>query len=155
AHRLLPANTLIEHPAGFTDTTHLGRWSGIWQTASRPDIGDIHPPLGYLFVRGWGELFGFSETSLRSLSALASLAGILLLFLAARELHDEKIALWASLLMALAATQITFAQETKHYALLQFFALAAALALVRIEKRGPNFLRALSLTVMVLAVMLT
>ncbi|MGB4872356.1 MAG: hypothetical protein WBP47_20040 [Candidatus Promineifilaceae bacterium] len=34
---------------------------------------DIHPPLYYLLLRGWRELFGDSEFGLRSLSAFAGL----------------------------------------------------------------------------------
>src|SRR5438270_315136 len=64
-------------------------------------------------------------------------------------------ALWAWLIMALALAQIQFAQEVKHYALLQAEALAACLAIVRIEKRGGSGLRYAGLALGVLAMLLT
>jgi len=44
--------------------------------------------------------------------------------------------LWAALLMSLAGPQIQYAQEARNYALLTLVALAAAAALVRMERRG-------------------
>jgi hypothetical protein len=154
AHRLLPTNTLIDPALSFTDPAHSEPWWKIWP-ACRGATGDIHPPLAYILLRWWCALFGYSDVSARSLSVVASLAGILLLYLIGRELHGSAVALWGCLLMALASPQILYAQEAKHYALLQAMALSTCLALVRIEKKGTSRARLLTLGVGIVAMLFT
>src|SRR5882672_7476442 len=135
AHRLLPANTLIERAPDYFDARRAEGWWRIWPACTGP-AGDLHPPLPYMVLRWWSGVFGQSDRAARGLSVVASLAGLGLLFLITRELHGDGVALWACAIMALAGPQIQYAQEAKHYALLQAFALGACLAMVRIEKRG-------------------
>ena len=154
AHRLLPTNTLIERVPAFTDPARAAPWWNIWP-ACRGKTGDIHPPLPYILLRWWCDLFGFSDAAVRSFSAMCSVAAIGLLFFIGRELHGVGVALWACLLMAVASPQIQYAQEAKHYALLQAIALASCLALVRIEKRGASARRLIGLGTGVLALLFT
>src|SRR5271165_5549902 len=44
--------------------------SNPWQQIVRIISVDTAPPLYYLLLRGWTQLFGFSEAALRSMSAL-------------------------------------------------------------------------------------
>src|SRR5438067_13785559 len=47
---------------------------------------DTQPPLYYWTLKAWGAVFGASELSLRSLSAVAGMMAVLLTFLIGRRL---------------------------------------------------------------------
>ncbi len=126
-------------------------WLEIW-THMRLDN---HPPLYTVLLRFWREAFGMREAAVRSLSAVVSLIAILAMFDAARLRHGIQPALWACLLMAVAAPQIQYAQETRSYALLLAEGMIAAAAMARLERLGPNIMRAVVLTLAVTAMALT
>lgn len=116
---------------------------------------DNHPPLYFFVLRLWREAFGDGEAATRSLSVLASLAGLLLLFDAVRVLHGAPAGLWAALLMAVAGPSVRFAQEARGYALAASLVIAAAAALARLERDGPGRLRATAFGLAALLAMLT
>lgn len=86
---------------------------------------DIHPPLYYWLLRLWTQVFGVSETPLRSLSALLGV----LLVLATTHLgsicFNRNIGLAAGFIAALAPFQVYYSQEARMYMLL---ALEATIA---------------------------
>lgn len=106
---------------------------------------DNHPPLHFLLLRAWREAFGDGAAVVRSLSILFSLASLLLLFDAVRQLEGVEGALWATLLASLAGPHVYYARETRSYALLLFFLLGAAAAAARLQAQGPSLWRALAL----------
>lgn len=81
-----------------------------------------HPPLYYTLLWTWSQLFGTGEVALRSLSALASVLTLPVVYGIGRLAlpgKDGKVAgLLAALLLALFPTQIAYAQETRVYTLL-------------------------------------
>jgi uncharacterized membrane protein len=155
AHRALPLDAVIDPMPAVFDSAHAAPWWLIWPACVGATTGDTHPPLPYILLRFWCDLFGYTDAAVRAFSAVASLAALLLLFLIGLELHGRGPALWACLIMALAQPQIEYAQEAKHYALLQAMALAACLALVRIEKRGGSTGRYIWRGLTVLAMLFT
>jgi mannosyltransferase len=76
------------------------------------------PPLYYMAIGAWIQLFGWSEAALRSLSVVSSSLAIILVYALGRELFGRRQGLVASALFALSATQIYYAQEARPYALL-------------------------------------
>ena len=52
-------------------------------------IGDIHPPLYYIILRGWIFIFGHSVFSCRLLSAIFSILTLPILYLTGKEIKDE------------------------------------------------------------------
>ncbi len=90
---------------------------------------DQHPPLYYLLLHGWMALFGDSERSVRSLSALLSIATIPLFYIAGKKLVGRTAAMVAVFLLALSPFHIRYAQEARMYALAAF--LAAGLLYAR------------------------
>jgi hypothetical protein len=150
-HMHVPRNAPISPAPDWTSPAHAHPW---WQIPVRL-TRDLHPPLPYLMTRGWVAMFGTSEKALRSLSLVASLATIVLLFAIARMLHGNAVALWACLIMALAGPQIDYAQEAKHYALLGTWALVACFFIVSIEQRGPGRGRAIGLLLAALGALFT
>jgi hypothetical protein len=126
-----------------------------WLRLFLPDPQDIHPPLYYVLIRAWANLFGFSEFALRAFSAVASLAAVALLYFTVRELAGRAAASWAALIMSLASPQIEYAQEARSYALVLCISLAACLSLVRIIKHGVQLRRLVILSCLVLAMLET
>ncbi len=98
----------------------------------------LNPPLYYLVLRAWRELFGDSVAVARALSALLSLAAVGVVFEAGRRLYDVESGLWAALIMAVAEPQIAYAQEIRNYALLTLVGAGALLAMARFEESGAS-----------------
>jgi 4-amino-4-deoxy-L-arabinose transferase-like glycosyltransferase len=76
------------------------------------------PPLYYTLAAWWTGLFGTTEFGIRSFSAIASVAAIPLIYWLGRELVGNVCGVVAAVLMALAPTNIYYAQEARTYALL-------------------------------------
>jgi uncharacterized membrane protein len=96
--------------------------------------GDFHPPLYYLILRSWAMVFGTSAIALRSLSILAGLGGIYILYPIVRELFNNRVAPVSSLLLATSGLHIYFSQEVRMYQLASFFVLLAIYYFVKTEK---------------------
>jgi hypothetical protein len=149
----LPANELVEPPIGrVTGLKDAVSWWRIWT-----DMEDYvtHPPLYFVTLRLWRELFGEGDIAARSLSVVFSLLSILLIYDVGRLLSDRVTGLWAAALLALASPQILYALEVRNYTIQLPFALAAASALLRIEKSGPSWPRLVGLAAALLALVLS
>jgi mannosyltransferase len=83
------------------------------------------PPAYYVLIHIWVRLFGTTEAATRSLSALAGLASIAIIYVVGRELFGRSVGLIGALIMAISEFQIYYSQETRFYSL---FALAALLS---------------------------
>ena len=80
---------------------------------------DTAPPLFYLLLRGWVLVFGFSETSLRSMSALmASIALLVFVLIARRLLKSPWAVALAISLFSFSFMQIAYAHEARFYAMM-------------------------------------
>src|SRR5262249_13382086 len=89
------------------------------------------PPLYYMALGAWIQLFGSSEFALRSLSVISSSFAIVLVYILGKELLGYKRGLIAAALFAASATQIFYAQEVRPYALLLIPVLATLIACAR------------------------
>src|SRR5688500_14771764 len=79
AHEAILEGVVFETLPDVTSLQRARPWWSIWSSLHR----DTEPPLYYVLVRGWRELFGgagTSESVVRGVSVLASLASIALLF---------------------------------------------------------------------------
>jgi mannosyltransferase len=84
---------------------------------------DIHPPLYYLFLRGWRELVGETEFGLRSFSAVAGVLVVAVTISLAQMIVDYRnffVMLVAGVLAAVSPVLVYYSQETRMYALLAF-----------------------------------
>ncbi len=148
----LPRDVIIESPRPITELSAAnGSPVRIWSSFER----DWHPPLYFVVLRAWRHVFGSSDVAIRSLSVLASLLAIILLFDIGRMLFDRRVALWACLLLAFAHPQIWYAQEARSYALVQFLILGAADSVLRIERLGFQAWRGVGLGLCLLGAMLS
>jgi uncharacterized membrane protein len=100
--------------------------AGIWFHAAH----DVHPPLYFMLLHGWIELFGDGIFSIRSLSALLGIVtvafGVWLVSLVA----TRRAAVLAGVLLALLPTAVRYSQEVRMYSLLGVWLIGATLALV-------------------------
>lgn len=90
---------------------------------------DGHPPLYYLLLHGWTRVFGTGDEAVRSLSGVASLATLPLLWLAGRRYGGRPTAVAAVVLLATSPFAIRYATEARMYALVMLLVVAGWLCL--------------------------
>lgn len=116
----------IWHDEGFTMMLSGRGPAAIWAGSAR----DVHPPLYYLLLHGWRNLFGDSIYAVRSLSALAGIALVVLIVWLVRLIATRRAAILAGVFAALMPILVRYSQEVRMYGLLGVFVLAATIALV-------------------------
>jgi len=151
-HLLLPEGVIITEPPVLTSLDGAPPWWRIWTSMREM----THPPLYLIVLRWWMEAFGTGPMAVRSLSAVSSVIAVLLLYDVVRlQLSSRGAAAWAAVLLIVAGPQVQFAQEVRPYAFMVMLALAAADALVRVERLGATPLRLAAFAAALLALMLT
>ncbi|MHB8059824.1 MAG: glycosyltransferase family 39 protein [Gaiellaceae bacterium] len=103
-------------------------WSGFlhWIHASEGNMSLYH-----LLLFGWARVVGSSEVAARSLSAVAGVASVAVLFLLAKRLAGMRVALLAGLLMAVNPLYVRYAQEARGYSLCLLLVTLASYLFVR------------------------
>jgi mannosyltransferase len=86
--------------------------------------------LYYVLLRFWVHFFGDGEWAVRSLSALFSIATVAVLYALGRALFGTRVAWLGTLLFALNAFHVRYAQEARGYSQLAFFVTLSSLCLV-------------------------
>jgi len=91
-----------------------------------------HPPLYYVMVRLWAQIFGDSPTGVRSLSAIISLLIFPSVYWLCLELFDSQVVGWMAIgLIAISPTHLYFAQEVRQYGLWMTEILVSSAILLR------------------------
>ncbi len=75
------------------------------------------PPIYYLLMKGWINLFGNSPAAVRLSSAICGIFTVLAIYGIGRKLFNESLGLYMGLLMAVSPMDIYYSQETRGYAL--------------------------------------
>ena len=88
------------------------------------------PPLYYVLAWAWTRVFGLTEYGLRSLSALAGIATVPLVYATARRLAGPRAGVIAGALLAVSPLMIWFSQEARAYALATLLAALTLLCAV-------------------------
>lgn len=112
---------------------------------------DVHPPLYYLVAHVWQGMFGTSELAIRSLSAVFSLATVILVYLLVRRLFSEGTARLAALFVALGPFVVRYSEEARMYGMAAFFVVLATYLIVRIAAKQTASLKIWLLYGLVLA----
>lgn len=97
---------------------------------------DVHPPLYYVMLYGWGALAGRSEYAARFLSLGFDLLSLALLTYAGATLFGRRVAITVAVLVALSPISVFYAQEARMYALLVLLTLSSSLFCYRFLARG-------------------
>lgn len=116
---------------------HLNPDRGISDTVGYLITSDPqHPPLYYMMVRMWAQLFGDSIVGVRSLSAAISLLIFPSVYWLCLELFESKAVGWVAIaLMAVSPLQIFLAQDARQYGLWMVTILLSSAALLRTLRR--------------------
>jgi mannosyltransferase len=115
---------------------------------------DGHPPVYYLLLHVWMDVFGEGATAVRMFSALISLATLPVAWVAGLRLGGRRCALAVVVLMAVTPSAVRFGSETRMYALVVLLALLGWLAARRAFER-PSLGRLLAVTVVTGLLLLT
>jgi mannosyltransferase len=91
--------------------------AGLAEIAARTAL-DIHPPLYYWLLHFWMRLFGQSEVAVRSLSSVAAVLLVAVIYRLGVRLFDRRAGLMAAFVAAVSPFQVYYAQEARMYALL-------------------------------------
>ncbi|MBL8166322.1 MAG: glycosyltransferase family 39 protein, partial [Anaerolineae bacterium] len=92
---------------------------------------DIHPLLYYGTLNIWMNIFGQSAFAVRLWSALLGVVTVALIYLLARTLFNERTALAAALITAIAPFHVQYSQEARMYTLLGLLLVAATLCFIK------------------------
>jgi mannosyltransferase len=87
------------------------------------------PPLYYCVAWVWARLFGFTESGLRSLSAVAGVVAIPIAYATGKKLISTRVGLIAAGLTACSPLLIWYSQEARSYSLLVALSAVSLLAL--------------------------
>ena len=93
-----------------------------------------HPPVYPLAAWAWVQLFGTSETAVRSLSALAGTATIPVVYAAASTLASRRAGIVAAALVAASPFGLWYSQEARPYSLMLLFGACSFLAFAKLLK---------------------
>lgn len=97
---------------------------------------DTHPPAYYLMLHGWGNLFGWSDFALRSLSVLAFGGSIVVAGLLVRKLFGNRAAVYTVVLATLAPLLVRYGFEIRMYAVASLIGVLATYVMVRAREGG-------------------
>lgn len=86
---------------------------------------DFHPPLYYLFLKLWTNIFGYSEIALRMPSLLFSLLTGWFVYLIGRKLKNERVGVGATILFLFNPLIVYYSQEARMYMMATFLLTAA------------------------------
>lgn len=117
----------------FDKYQHINPERGVADTVNYLITSDPqHPPLYYVMVRLWAQVFGDSSTGVRSLSAIISLLIFPSVYWLCLELFESPSVGWVAMaLVAVSPLQLYFAQEARQYSLWMVEIIVSSAALLR------------------------
>lgn len=91
-----------------------------------------HPPLYFILLHFWINLFGTSEVATRSLSAIFGIISILLIYQVGSTLFNRKVGLISGFLSAISSYHIYYSQEARSYTFLLLLSLLSYFLFIKI-----------------------
>ncbi len=131
-HAALPLDRVVPAPPLTRPPDPPPAWR-VWS-----HMGATHPPLYWVVLRLWQDVFGRGDGRERALSVVASAAAVAVLYDAVRERAGVGPAVWAGALLAVAGPQVENARLTRGYSLLVAALAVVAAGVARTEVRGPS-----------------
>lgn len=102
--------------------------------AEETSQNDTHPPLYYMILHFWIDLFGDSEFSTRFPSVIFGFFAILMIYKVGSLIFDKETGLLSSLLLGLSVFHIHYSQEVRMYSLLSLLTLFSMYFFIRLFK---------------------
>ena len=101
---------------------------GFRQIITQFSPNDFHPPLYYLLMKLWTNIFGYSEIALRMPSIAFSLLTGYLVYLLGKKLKNEATGLWAGVFFLFNPLIVYYSQEARMYMMATFLLTSALYA---------------------------
>jgi len=95
---------------------------------------DPSPPLYYLVLHFWMEVFGTSEVSVRVPSAIFGVISIIVIYLLGKLIFNKRVGIYSALLIALSPIHIFYSQEARAYSLLFLLTMLSAYFYLRLKQ---------------------
>ena len=125
-------STLDQQSFWLDEATTWGIVShGLGHVLSTVPKTESTPPLYYVLVWLWAQVFGTGEVGLRSFSALCGTMTIPVMWAVGRRLASERIGLVAALVTAVNPLLFWYSQESRTYALLVLLSALSLWAFLR------------------------
>lgn len=98
---------------------------------------DAHPPLYYIILHYWINLFGDSEFSTRFLSVIFGFFAIFMIYKVGSLIFDKEVGILSSLILGLSVFHIHYSQEVRMYSLVSLLTLLSIYFFIKLlEKRS-------------------
>ncbi len=117
-------------------TAKVVRQFNLIEIIQRFSPADFHPPLYYLFMKLWTNIFGYSEIALRFPSIIFSLLAGWFVYLIGKRLVNKKVGLWPAAFFLFNPLIVYYSQEARMYMMVTFLLTAAVYFIIR---SIPNF----------------
>lgn len=92
---------------------------------------DAHPPLYYITLHIWGNIWGWDAGALRSLSAILAGGAVAMMIVLLRKLFTARVAVTTAPFLVLAPFALRYGYEIRMYALVVLIGVLATWVLVR------------------------
>jgi len=109
---------------------HHGGLAEVWRRA----LTDTHPPLYYMLLYGWAQVFGLSEAALRALSALFCVGAVAILALGTRRAFSLNGRLFSGAVAATSPFWFMQSQNVRNYALCLLAMSILAVLAIRVRQ---------------------
>jgi mannosyltransferase len=93
---------------------------------------DVHPPLYYILLHYWIDLFGDSEFSTRMLSVIFGVIAIFVMYMLGSLIFEKKVGILGSLILSISVFHIRYSQEVRMYTLLTLLAILSVYFYVKL-----------------------
>ncbi len=97
--------------------------------------GDFHPPLYYLLLDSWTNIFGYSEIVVRFPSIFFGVLTIYLSYLIGNEVFNKKVGLLSALLLSTSGLHLYYSQEVRMYSMAAFLISLAFYSYLKILRK--------------------
>jgi uncharacterized membrane protein len=98
-------------------------------------LADVHPPLYQSILWLWYKIFGFTEGTGRTLSAIIGSLGVYSMYLLGKEFYNRHVGLYAAIIASMNYFLIQYSQEVRSYGLLFLFSILSYLYFVKVIKQ--------------------
>lgn len=100
---------------------------------------DYHPPLYYLFLHFWIDLFSATEFSIRLPSVFFGILSVLMTYVLGSRLYGPFVGLVAAVIISLSPWHLVYSHLARMYTPLLFFSLCSTYFLFRIMEKPSRF----------------
>jgi len=111
------------------------QYPSIWKIINYCKFNDVHPPFYYIILLIWERMFGINEFSVRALSSIFGILGIIAIYFLGKELFSKEVGIFASAILSVNSFHLYYSQEVRMYSLLFLLTVLSFLFFVRLVKR--------------------